>query len=337
MKVQPVSGLVGRRAAVALASSVGLGLFGRKSRAETERITIVYQYGLQYLPIMVMQEKQLVQSAGGLSAEYRVVSGPSQVIDTLLSDSAQFGTVGPPGLILLWARTRNTAEFRSIGALSAQPFYLVARDPRISTIRDFTDSDRIALPSIKSSNQAVLLQIAASKTFGPENYAQLDRLTVSMPHPDAMASLLGGKSEITAHFANPPFQYHELDGGMKLVLDSYSVLGGRATSSLLAGSMRFAERNPHAAQAVAQALDDAAQWITTHPGEAAALYIAKTHSREDPAFVLKQLRDPDIGFSVTPERLWAYAEFMHATGAVKVKADDWRELMFPMLHNLQGS
>lgn len=337
MSIPLVPKHIRRRTAIVAASSAGMGLFDRRARAESRGITIAYQYGLQYLPIMVMQEQGLVQAAGGLSAEYRVVSGPSQVIDTLLSDTAEFGTVGPPGLILLWARTRNAGDFRAIGALSAQPFYLVTRNTKLTTVRDFTESDRIALPSIKSSNQAVLLQMAAADAFGIANFAQLDRLTVSMSHPDAMIALLSGRSEITAHFGNPPFQYQELDRGMKLVLNSYKVLGGRASSSLLVGSMRFAERNPQATQAVAKALEQATQWIEAHPSEAAALYIASSHSREDPAFVLKQLRDPDIGFSVVPERLWSYADFMFTTGVAKARARDWKELTFPTLHDRQGS
>ena len=152
MNVKSVSSYIGRRTALAVASSMGLGLIGRSSRAESEQIAIAYQYGLQYLPVIVMEEQKLVQAAGGPRVDYRIVSGPSQVIDTLLSDTVQFGTVGPPGLVLLWARTRNAGDFRAIGALSAQPFYLVTRNPHVATVRDLTDSDRIALPSIKSSN-----------------------------------------------------------------------------------------------------------------------------------------------------------------------------------------
>src|SRR3954451_11982808 len=106
-----------RRTALAVASSMGVGLSGRSSRAENEQIAIAYQYGLQYLPLIVMEEQKLVQAAGGLGVDYRVVSGPSQVIDTLLSETVQFGSVGPPGLVLLWARTRNAGDFRAVGAL----------------------------------------------------------------------------------------------------------------------------------------------------------------------------------------------------------------------------
>ena len=51
-----------------------------------------------------------------------------------------------------------------------------------------------------------------------------------MGHPDGMAQLMGGKSEITAHFTSAPFMYQELaDSRVKLVLNSYDVLGGPHT------------------------------------------------------------------------------------------------------------
>ena len=52
----------------------------------------------------------------------------------------------------------------------------------------------------------------AAKEFGRENFAKLDPLTVGLSHPDALAALLGGKTEITAHFTSPPFSYFEAEG-----------------------------------------------------------------------------------------------------------------------------
>ncbi|WP_245484548.1 hypothetical protein [Rhizobium leguminosarum] len=48
-----------------------------------------------------------------------------------------------------------------------------------------------------------------AKEFGEENYAKLDPLTVSLPHPEALAALVSRKTEINAHFTSPPFQYIE--------------------------------------------------------------------------------------------------------------------------------
>lgn len=52
---------------------------------------------------------------------------------------------------------------------------------------DLGEKDRIALPAVKVSFQAVMLQMAAAKEFGDANYARLDALTVSMAHPDGLA------------------------------------------------------------------------------------------------------------------------------------------------------
>jgi len=46
-------------------------------------------------------------------------------------------------------------------ALSSQPFLLNTANPDIKSIKDFTERDRIAVPSIKVSVQAVLLRADA--------------------------------------------------------------------------------------------------------------------------------------------------------------------------------
>src|SRR5947209_19993727 len=61
------------------------------------------------------------------------------------------------------------------------------------------------MPGIKTSLAAVVLQMAAAKEFGTENYAKLDPLTVGIPHPEAYAALTSGRTEIDAHFASPPY------------------------------------------------------------------------------------------------------------------------------------
>ena len=90
------------------------------------------------------------------------------------------------------------------------PLYLDTRNPDVKTIKDFTDKDKIALPAVKVSIQAVTLQMAAEQAFGDGQQDRLDPLTVSMSHPDAQTALLSGQSEITAHFGSPPFQYQQL-------------------------------------------------------------------------------------------------------------------------------
>ena len=65
------------------------------------------------------------------------------------------------------------------------PLYLLTRNPAVKTIADFTDADRITVPAVKSSVQAMMLQMAAEKLWG--QFDKLDHLTVSRGHPDAIA------------------------------------------------------------------------------------------------------------------------------------------------------
>src|SRR5207253_5071496 len=80
-----------------------------------------------------------------------------------------------------------------------------------------------------------ILQMAAVKVFGRDKWDALDRFTVSMAHPDAMAALLSGRSEVNSHFTLPPFTYQELaDPRVHRVLSSYEI--GRASCRERAGS-----------------------------------------------------------------------------------------------------
>src|SRR2546430_2091073 len=83
-------------------------------------------------------------------------------------------------------------------AVGSGSLYLNTRNPKVKTLADFTEQDRIAVPGIKTSFAAVVLQMAAAKTFGMANYAKLDPLTVGVPHPDALAAMLSGGTEITS-------------------------------------------------------------------------------------------------------------------------------------------
>src|ERR1700709_1097707 len=125
------------------------------------------------------------------------MSGPVAMNEALLSNSTDIVTGGVPGLITLWDKTQGTSfEVKGICALSSQPFLLNTSNPAIKSIKDLSDRDRVAVPAIKVPVQAVVLQMAAAKAFGDENYAKLDPLTVSMSPPDATTTLLGGVAGI---------------------------------------------------------------------------------------------------------------------------------------------
>jgi NitT/TauT family transport system substrate-binding protein len=150
--------------------------------------------------------------------------------DALLSNSLQFASGGVGPMVTMWARTKGNLDVKAVAAINSMPIYLNTRNPNVKSLKDFTEKDKIALPAVKVSIQAVTLQMAA-ESVRRRPAEQADPLTVSMSHPDGQVALLSGASEITAHFSSPPFQYQQLEKpGIHTVINSYEVLGGPGRS-----------------------------------------------------------------------------------------------------------
>jgi NitT/TauT family transport system substrate-binding protein len=258
----------------------------------------------------------------------------------LLSGSLDFAAQGIPGLVTLWARTAGTPqEVKGVAALSSLPMYLNTRNPNVMSVKDFTDRDRIAVPSIKVSVQAVTLQMAAEQAFGAGNFAKLDRLTVSLGHPDAQIALLSGKSDITAHLSSPPFQYEQLkQPGIHKVLDSYEVLGGPASFNVIVTTKKFRDANPKTYNAFFAALKEAVEAINRDKKAAAQRYLEWANDRKSTLDeVYAAISSPDYAFTLMPEKVFKTAEFMAKIGSVKDKPASWKDMFFPEVHNLPGN
>src|SRR5262249_9656882 len=151
-------------------------------------------------------EKHTKAAGLDVKVSWLTFNGPDMMNDALLSGSVDLVSGGVPGLITLWAKTANTSRpVKGISALSSQPIFLNTRNPAVKTIADFTEKDRIALPAIKVSVQAVTLQMAAAKLWGQASFAKLDPLTVSMSPPDSTIALMSGSADVTGVFSVPPF------------------------------------------------------------------------------------------------------------------------------------
>jgi NitT/TauT family transport system substrate-binding protein len=258
--------------------------------------------------------------------------------DALISGNLDFATAGVAPMVIIWARTRASLKVTGVAALGSMPNDLTTNNPAIRSLADFTDKDRIALPAVKIGAQAVMLQMAAEQAFGPGQHGKLDPITVSLSHPDATAALLGGRSEIDAHFTSPPFQQQQLrDPRIHKILSSYDVLGGPHTFNVVYAPKHFHDANPVTFRAFLTALDAAMAVIAADPRAAAQLYIRAEGPKLDPEFVEAIIRDPENRFTATPEASLKFASFLYRTGQVKEEARDWRDLFFPDLHDRPGS
>src|SRR5947207_52688 len=314
------------------------------TRAEVSEVRLSKQYGLPYLPFMVMErfsllEKQAEKQGIALKVSWTTLSNATAMMEAILSGQMDFITPGVPTLATMWDKTVGTPnEIRALSAVQSMPYVLVTRSPEIKSIRDFTDKDRIALPAVKLTGHAIALQMAAAQEWGREHYDKLDAITISLSHPDATAALLAGKSEINAHFASSPFYYIELaTPGVHRVLHSYEVAGGRHTNGVLMAAKKFYDANPKVCAAVVAALDEANAFIKTNPRKAAEIYIAMAKEKRSSVDELERMvADPDVDYTTTPINVMKFIEFMHLARTIKHMPASWKDLFFPTAHAMPG-
>lgn len=314
------------------------------ARAATREIRISHGYSTGYLPLMVMRDQGLIEKQaakaglGTLSITWRVEDGGNNINDAMLAGVLDIAGVGMPGYLVLRDRTLGKRqEVIGITALNSGSLWLNTINPRIKTLADYGPGDRIALPGIKTSYAAVVLEMAAAKTFGIENYAKLDPLTVGMPHPEAYAAMMSGKTEITSHMASSPFSYQELKNPkVHRVLTTMDVIG--PLSILMTMTQKsFADANPELLKAFLAAQEEANGFIKAQPKAAADTYVRMSGLHMPVDELLQVLSDPENSYSVTPSGSLAYAQFLHKIGSLKQAPAAWNDLFVPLLQGRAGS
>lgn len=313
-------------------------------RAEMREVTVAEQYGLSILPLMVMERQGLAEKharAAGLpelKVSWVQVAGPSVMNDGLVSGAVQFAAQGAPSLITLWDKTQRNVGVKGIAAITTYPLYLITRNDAVRTIADFSAKDRIALPSVKISTQAIMLQMAAARTFGDAEYARLDPLTISLSHPDATAAFGSNTAGVNAHFSASPFYEQEMRvPGARLVTTNYEILGGPATALVLSANSRFRAENPIIFRAFFDGLAEATAIINADKPAAARLYIEMAHDRRNSeADILAIIGHDDYAYTKRPAKVLATAAFMAKVGTIRAAPASLADLFFPEAAGLGG-
>src|SRR5712672_4256078 len=156
-------------AAIVLIAATALSALPAKAQAKSE-ISLSRQPGIFYMPSHIMEKQKLIEKHAaalgvpGVTTKWINLSGGGAQTDALLAGGVDILCTGTGNLLLLWDRTKGGVK--GIVATSAQPMSLISRDERIKTIKDFGPGAKIAVPTVKVSTQAIVLQIAAATLFG---------------------------------------------------------------------------------------------------------------------------------------------------------------------------
>jgi NitT/TauT family transport system substrate-binding protein len=318
-------------------------LMSISAHADTATLRIAQQFGSASLPLIVMQHEGLIEKRAAaegrsLKTEWFSFSGGNVMNDALLSGSLDLATAGISPLLTIWDKTRTTIGVKGIASLGSVPFVLVSTDPGVNTIKDLTSNDRIAVPAAKVSIQAVVLQMAAAKVWGAADAHKLDVFTVSMKHPDAVAALVGGGTEVNGHVSSSPYYEYELKNAKNahVILSSLDVTGP-STNVALYTTTKFYDANPDVLRIVLAALGDANDLIAKDHAGAVRIYKEVTKEKYADDFLIQAFFSGANIYTTTPQGFEKFAAFMNQNGNLKNVPASWKDVFFPLIHAAPGN
>lgn len=326
----------GRRLAALVAVSA---LLAGSAPAAAEQVKIGIGYGLAFLPAYICEDLKLVEKHAKaqhleVSAVYERFSGAAAVTEAIRSRAIDMGPFGVAPLLQAWqqGRTANGGrrQILAVSGMTTLPLALLSARPAVRTLSALRPTDRIAVPTL-TAPQTFFLQMQAEKVFG-----QYDRLrgdVVEMSHAKALAALIGRDNSVTAYFSSPPYTQIALrDGKVHQILSSEEVIGGKASLLVLGATRAYVERHRQIAQAVAQAMDEAADLIGKDPRRAARIFLTHEPSKAlkaaDIEAVLRQNKD-EFGSAVYG--IGAFAAFMARHGELRTPPQSWKDVVAPAL------
>lgn len=328
---------------LALAGSFGMALPTAQAQQKME-ISITRQPGIFYMPTYIMEKNRLVEKQAeklgvpGLKVNWVAFSGGGAATDALLSGGVDVLNTGVGNLLLLWDRTKGGVK--AITGTSAQPVTLITRDPKIRSLKDYGPGDKIAVPTVRVSTQAILLQIAAAKLFGPDQWSKLDANTVQLGHSDAAAAMANPTHEVRSHFAAPPFTFYEMKTleDPYIVTDSTEIIPGGLSQAQLFCMTKFAEANPKTIQAIKAAAMEAIDMLVRDTEAAVAQYREISGDKTPLADLLAMLKQPGMmNFDPTPRGTMIFAEHLFRIGTIKTMPKSWKDYYLPIAHDMAGS
>ncbi len=223
-----------------------------------------------------------------------------------------------------------TPGVKAVAAISSMPMALNARVAQLKSLDAVASNQKIAVTSVKVSIPSIVMQMYAEKKYGKDQVFRFDPSTVTMTHPDALISMLSGSGNIVGHWSSPPFGQRELkDPAIRTLMNSDEVMGGSTTFTMMSTTTKFHNENPKLYGAVLKALKRAQEMIAQDRKTAAAVLLesmgGKGWSIDE---LVAILGDPTTKYTLKPEHVMTYANFMHASGSLRSSPAALADLFF---------
>jgi NitT/TauT family transport system substrate-binding protein len=321
-----------------------LGITSVVMSAGAEELRIIGSFGLSDLPVDIAVQRRLIETQAAkrgmsdLTVSFTKVGNGVAINDALISGSADIGLAGTSVMINLWDKTVGRNVVKGMMAIADSPICFDTIDPRIGSVRDFGPTDRIAMASGRGTQHALVLQMAVAREFGWDQRGKLDDILVSMSHPDGVTMLLSDSATVKTHATTVPFIQMELaHPGVRTILSSYDVAGGRQTLIVAYTTQKWRTDHPELFVATYEAFVEAGEFIRSHNREAAEFFAHLEGANISAASAYAILADEDmLSFSPAPRKLMVLAEYMAKAQMIKHPIGSWKDVFFDTVHGLDG-
>lgn len=275
----------------------------------SKSIVIAEQFGLAYAPVQIMKDKGFLdEELKDYNIKWVKLGNTTAIREAILADKLDVGFLGIPPFLIGY---ENGMDWKIFSGLSSSPLGLVSSDVSIETIKDISNTDRIALPQ-PGSIQHILLSMAAKKEFGDAKY--FDKQLVTMKHPDGMNALLS-KGDVNLHFTSPPYLFEELkEDDTSLVItgeecfgENFTFIVGMTTNKIYEDKEGF--------EGLSNALAKSIKFINENREE--SIIILSSYYDYDKETLENYLYESGIVYTSDVEGVDTFIEFMNDSGYLK--------------------
>lgn len=297
--------------------------------AAPKGVTIVYQFGLAYAPLLIMkQERWIEKDFPQTTVSWRTLSNGAVVRDGLIAGTIQVGILGASPFLIAWD---HGAPIKLIANTSDMDLWLCVKDPNVHSLKDFKPGMQIGMPSPDSAD-AIALRKEAEVQLG--NPHALDSNIVAISHPDGLAALTNG--QLAGHMTSPPFEFEEVDQGAHVIYDS-STTFGRITFTAAAMPTSFYDAYPDFAAKFLGYVQRAIKLIKTDPATAARDVAEGSGKPEIAAQYKAWMARKGVFYDAQPAGFMKTAEFMKKIGMLGKEPANVQELELPPLQKIGGN
>ena len=285
------------------------------------KLTLAYQYGMSYAPVMVMQDQKLIEKYCGDKVEvnWQLMNSGSAINEGIVSGDIQVGYMGMGPFI---TAVMKGTPYKLYTALCAQPMGLMTSDPNLNSLKDFKEGDQIALVNV-GSIQHIMLAFAAKKELGDAH--AMDNYITAMAHPDGMTALLSGT--VKAHLTTTPYILQEAeDTNLHEITSVREAFPENAAFQVGAASNDLHDNHKDIYEGLVKATNEAIEYTNSNPEGVAKLIYDKVGVTEEK--MVNYLQADGVLYTSKPIGLMEIATFMKDAGFIEKAPAAFSDITF---------